>query len=51
MDILGRKKSKYQGFPGSAMGKKLPANAEDVEDVGSVPGWGRSPAVGNGTPF
>ena len=51
MDVLGRTKSKYQGFPGSAMVKNLPANAEDVGEVGSVPGWERSPGVGNGTPF
>ena len=51
MDVLGRKKSKYQGFPGNAMVKNLPANAEDVGEVGSVPGWERSPGVGNGTPF
>ena len=51
MDVLGRKKSKYQGFPGSAMVKNLPANAEDVGEVGSVPGWERSPGVGNGNPL
>ena len=28
--------------------KNLPANAGDAKDVGSIPGWGRSPAVGNG---
>ena len=39
MDVLGRKKSKYQGFPDNAMAKNLPANAEDVGDVGSVPAW------------
>ena len=51
MDVLGRKKSKYQDFPGSAMVKNLPANAEGVGDVSYVPGSGRSPEVGNGTPF
>ena len=40
MDVLGRKKRKYQGFPDSAMVKNLPANAEDVGDVSSVPAWG-----------
>ena len=25
------------------MVKKLPAHAGDIEDVGSTPGWGRSP--------
>ena len=24
------------------MGKNLPANAGDIRDVGSIPGWGRS---------
>ena len=30
------------------MVKNLPANAGDVRDVGSIPGWRRSPGVGNG---
>ena len=29
--------------------KKLPADAEDVGDKGSLPGLGRSPGGGNGT--
>ena len=28
--------------------KYLPAKAGDVRDVGSVPGWGRSPEGGQG---
>ena len=28
--------------------KNLPANARDIRDVGSVPGWGRSPGGGRG---
>ena len=28
--------------------KNLPANAGDRRDVGLIPGWGRSPEVGNG---
>ena len=28
--------------------KNPPANAEDTRDVGSIPGPGRSPGVGNG---
>ena len=28
--------------------KNLPANAEDVRDVGSIPGLGRSSGEGNG---
>ena len=37
-----------EGFPGGSVVKNLPANAEDV---GSVPGWGRSPGEGNGNPL
>ena len=28
--------------------KNLPANAGDIRDLGSVPGWGRSPGGGHG---
>ena len=35
-------------FPGGSVVKSPPAN---VEDTSSVPGWGRSPGVGNGTPL
>ena len=31
--------------------KNLLASAGDVRDVGSVPGMGRSPGVGNGNPL
>ena len=37
-----------EGFPGGSVVKNLPANAEDM---GSVPGWGRSPGEGNGNPL
>ena len=37
--------TRYQGFPGGAVVKNPPANAGDV---GSIPGWGRSPGGGNG---
>ena len=30
--------------------KNLPANAGDAKDMGSIPGSGRSPGGGNGTP-
>ena len=33
------------------MVKNLPANAGDARDTGSIPGSGRSPGVGNGTPL
>ena len=28
--------------------KNPPASAEDASDMGSIPGWGRQPAVGKG---
>ena len=28
--------------------KDLPANAGDIRDMGSIPGWGRSPGGGHG---
>ena len=31
--------------------KNLPANAGDTRDMGSIPGLGRSPGVGNGNPL
>ena len=40
--------SEIWGFPGGSVVKNLPANAEDV---GSVPGSGRSPGEGNGNPL
>ena len=33
------------------MAKKLPVNAGDVRDAGSIPGSGRSTEVGNGNPI
>ena len=38
-------------FPGDTGVKNLPASAEDAGDVGSIPGSGRSPGVGNGNPL
>ena len=38
------------GFPGGAVVKNLPANAEDTGDS-LIPGSGRSPGVGSGNPF
>ena len=34
-------------FPGGAVVKNLPANAGDTRDMGSIPGLGISPGVGN----
>ena len=39
------------GFSGDSMVKNLPANAGDTGDVGSIPGWGRSPGERNGNPL
>ena len=39
------------GFLGGAEVKNPPADAGDVRDTGSVPGSGRYPGVGNGTPL
>ena len=33
------------------LAKKLPANAGDATDSGSIPGSGRSPGEGNGNPL
>ena len=33
------------------MVKNLPASAGNMQNAGSVPGLGRSPGVGNGTPL
>jgi len=38
------------GFPGGSVVKNPPANA-DTEDLGSIPGLGRSPGRGNGNPL
>ena len=37
-----------QDFPGDSAVKNPCANAEDL---GSIPGWGRSPGGGNGNPL
>ena len=31
--------------------KNMPANAGDIRDSGSIPGWGRSLGGGNGNPL
>ena len=38
-------------FPGGALVKNPPAKAGDTRDVGSIPGLGRSPGEGNGSPL
>ena len=39
------------GFPGNSAVKNPPANAGDTGDTGSIPGSGRSPGGGNGSPL
>ena len=39
------------GFPGGTVIKNPPANAGDMNDVGSVSGAGRSPGEGNHHPL
>ena len=39
------------GFPGGSVVKNLPATAGDAEDLGSIPGSGRSSEGGNGNPL
>ena len=41
----------WVGFPDSASGKNLPANAGDAGDMGSIPVSGRSPGGGNHNPL
>ena len=40
-----------QSFPDGTVVKNLPANAGDARDMGSIPGSGRCPGVGNGNPL
>ena len=40
-----------RGFPGGTVVKTLPANEGDLRAVGSVPGLGRCPGEGNGSPL
>ena len=41
----------FTGFPGGTMIKNLPARAGDRRDAGLIPGSGRSPEEGNGSPL
>ena len=41
----------YINSPHGSVGKGSACNAGDTGEVGSVPGSGRSPGEGNGTPF
>ena len=48
---IWKKTIRRKGFPGGSVVQNLPANAGDAGDVGLIPGWRRSPGVGNGNPF
>ena len=39
------------GFPDDSAVKYLPAYAADVREAGSIPGSGRPPRRGNGSPL
>ena len=39
------------GFPSGVVVKNLPANAWDIEHMGSIPGLRRCPGEGNGNPL
>ena len=41
----------HEGFPDGSSGQESACNAGDVEDLGSIPGSGRSPGGGHGNPF
>ena len=40
-----------RGFPGGLDGKESSCNAGITEDMGPIPGSGRSPGEGNGNPL
>ena len=40
-----------KGFPHGTVAKNPPTNAGDAREVGSIPGSGRSPEIGNGNPL
>ena len=46
--VSGTPSQAHQGLPGGSVVKNPSANAGDTRDVGSIPGLGRSPGVGNG---
>ena len=41
----------WKGFQVVLVVKNLLANAGDIRDAGSIPGWGRSPGGGHGIPL
>ena len=46
--FTGGYKIAFLGFPGDS---EVKASACNAGDLGSIPGWGRSPGEGNGNPF
>ena len=52
IELMSYDKSSYTGMWASqVVVKNLPANAEDIKDMGSVPGSGRSPGEEHGSPL
>ena len=53
LDLCGNSRftEKSKGFQVVLVVKNPPDNAEDIRDVGSIPGWGRSPGRGHGNPL
>ena len=41
----------HEGLPRWSVVKNLPANAGEVRDTSSIPGWGRSPGGGHSNPL
>ena len=48
--LIGERRGLFWDFPGGSVVKNPPPSAGDAGDMGSVPGSGRSPGVGNGNP-
>ena len=44
-------KHSTRGFPNCSLSKESACNAGDTEDMGLIPGLGRSPGFGNGNPL
>ena len=48
---IAQHKLLLQAFQVVLVVKNPPANAGDIRDTDLIPGWGRSPGEGNGTPL
>ena len=42
---------RYHGFPQRLSGKESACNAGAPRGIGLIPGWGKSPGEGNGSPL